>query len=60
MSKLSDWVFVILGIAMIIVGIGYYTTACLPVVMRGYEKYGVIMKPEDVLKLEALEKGGTE
>ena len=60
MSKLSDWIFVILGIAIIIAGIGYYAMAYLPVVMRGYEKYGIIMNPEDVLKLEALEKRGNE
>ena len=27
-----------------------------PVILRGYNKYGVVMKAEDVLKLEALEK----
>ena len=28
----------------------------VPVMMRGFQKYGVVMKAADVLKLEALEK----
>jgi len=59
MNTLSDWIIAILGILLITACIGYYATVHLPVVVRGVEKYGVIMKPADVLKLEALEKGTT-
>ena len=51
-------VIVILAIIMVFVAIVVRAVNEMPIVMRGYEKYGVVMQPSEVLRLEALEKIG--
>jgi hypothetical protein len=55
--KISDLILVPLGILVLIVFV-WWVAIEIPVVIRGYQKYGIYMKGADVLKLEALEKGG--
>jgi hypothetical protein len=57
---MKDKILIILGIVLVIAAVARYCVcelSCeLPIVYRGFQKYGVVMSAADVLKLEALEK----
>ena len=58
-SRLKDTILVGTGILFLLVLtflIGFHCYTKLPVVIRGFYKYGIVMKAVDVLKLETLEK----
>jgi hypothetical protein len=56
--RLSDVIIGVLVIVFLVTVLTIQATMHMPVVIRGFQKYGVIMPPEKVLMLEALEKEG--
>ena len=55
MKTVLDCIAIIV-VGMLVVAFVVSMYVNLPIVIRGYQKYGVMMQPADVLKLEALER----
>ena len=55
-ENLFDVIVGTLAVALVVGCFAFQAVIEGPVILRGFYKYGVVMKAADVLKLEALEK----
>jgi hypothetical protein len=56
MTSIKDRIIITIGIIGVVAILVVQASMHLPVVMRGFQKYGTVMSPAEVLILEALEK----